>query len=174
MDAINGDDNAIQGGCRVKHPELASITVGGLHHEAFVVEDAEMMASFHERAFGWTRMLDMAASTPEEAALWGGVFGINTAITFRAVMLEAPGPRCDGRVEYVQLTTTDGPGHVVLAGITVTSFRVSDIESAMSRIVKHGATVVQKPVALLLSGWDVKVGSVRDPSGGLIELVELC
>lgn len=146
-------------------------TIGGVHHVAWVVRDAEAAASFHEQALGWVRLTDRRFSGAEASA-FGSVLGLAEATEFHTIMLRNPDGRTGAQVELIDLDTPTGPGHLVAAGLHVESYRVADIEAAWSQLLTLGAEVVQPPVELRVDSWSLRAATARAVGGSLLEIVQ--
>jgi catechol 2,3-dioxygenase-like lactoylglutathione lyase family enzyme len=146
-------------------------TIGGAHHVASVVPDVEAAAHFQEDVFGWQRLSD-ETMTGAQAAMFGRIIGAADVTEFHAVMLSPPGDHRAGLVEFVQLTTGRGPGHLVLPGLFVTCYRVRSVPDAWASLMDAGAQGVQPPVELALGGWRMRAATARVPGGSLIEVIE--
>lgn len=150
---------------------LPPLTIGGLHHLAVLVPDAEAAALHHERLLGWERMMDEHA-IGEDAGRLGSVLGSPDATRFHTIILHNPEKTNSARIEFLDFDTPRGPAHVVAPGLHVASFRVADANQAWQRLLDGGATAVREPFQATVAGWSVKIASVRTTDYGLIEVVE--
>lgn len=146
-------------------------TVGGVHHLASVVPDAEKAALLQETALGWQRLSD-ETYTKAKAELLGSVLGATGTTRFRTVMLQSTSERPGARVEFIDLDTHGGPGHVVLPGLHVASYRVRDAPESWAELLRAGAEPVRTLVDFEVAGWPMRVGTVRVEGNCLLEIIE--
>jgi len=155
----------------LRDPAATPITLGGVHHVAYLVENATAVAELYEKSFGWDRYIDEVCDSTTSDRI-GRLVGCPAGVIEEAhvIMLSHPGT-VHATIEFTTLT----PRAAVLsagAAPIVTAFTVSDAREAFQHLLAAGWTAQCAPQQIFLGGFSPYCATVRNHAGVVVELID--